>query len=387
MIKATKRSLLEYIKKVLHSSPLIVIKTYMLLYTTYCRIKSFWFPVNIYTGITHEGGDPLKFCYLGWDRRILSYWLNTIFNQYEQISYKKLIPVWKINKYLKDNALKCDLAMIELNNKLLKQPPCTELGFVLPRWLKMHMDVDLTLSLMGNQHFIRRRIRKHSLKVEKGFSEQDFAFFYKKMYKPYVESRHKDSAYVENYQKMLQDFKKNNSTIYFVITEGLKVAGLYEQKYDGIPYVYAFGVLDGSDEIMRMGVIGALYYFALTDHLKKDIKRVNIGGASPWLKDGLTQYKLLLGGKVSEMEHQNSLRLKFMPLVNSKAVKDFLTFKSFVYLENENMYCAIFTDETKEDTAVQLKMHYSQTNFMSIDKIKVFSFNSQNKLSEFITGA
>jgi hypothetical protein len=148
--------------------------------------------------------------------------------------------------------------------------------------------------------------------------------------------------------------------------------------------MHAVGVLNGSDDIMRMGVIGALYYFALTDHRKNNIKRVNIGGTSPLLKDGITMFKLSLGAKVSEIQHQNSIRLKLLPLGNSPAVKDFLTSNSFTYIENEYVYCAIFKDETKEESEIKFQKLYNQTNAMSVKQTRVFCFNTHNKLSEYI---
>jgi hypothetical protein len=386
MIKLTKRILTDYLREIYHSSPLIVVKTHRRIFSAYNKIRSFWLPVYVYTGIAHVSDNSLKFSYFGWDHKVLSYWLDKIFDKYEQIPYKKLIPFWKINKYLKDNAIKCDLAVIELVNKFVKKIACKEAGFVLPRWLKMYLNVDLSLSFIKQGGYIPRRIRKHSLEVEKGFLDQDFVFFYEKMYKPYIARRHKDSAIVENCKMMLRDFKRKNSIIYFIIKDGIRVAGLYEQNYNGIPFMYAVGVLDGSDDLMRMSVIGALYYFALKDHKEHKIKRVNIGGTSPLLKDGLTMFKLSLGAKASEIQYQDSLKLKLLPFGNSSAVKSFLTSNSFTYIENEFVFRAIFKDETKDESELTFQKLYSDTNIMGVEKTRVFCFDSNNKLSECITG-
>ncbi len=101
-----------------------------------------------------------------------------------------------------------------------------------------------------------------------------------------------------------------------------------------------------AEDIMKMGVIGALYYFALVEHRKNNIRRVNIGGTSPLLKDGLTTFKTLLGAKASEYQYQNSVGYKLLALGNSSVVKDFLTSNPFTYLEDDHVYCAMFKDET-----------------------------------------
>lgn len=377
--------MLDYLKNIFHYAPTIVIKTYQRIYIAYCKIRSFWLPVHIFNGIVHEDGSSLKFSYLGWDLKTLSYWLDKIFNKYDQIPYNKLIPFWKINKFLKDNTIKCDLAMIELKNKFVMKYTSKVTEFVLPRWLKMYLDVDISLSVIEKDKDVLRRIRKHSLKVEKGFSEQDFLFFYNMMYKPSIDYRHKDSAYIENYKMMLQEFNRTDSLIYFIIKDDLRVAGLYVQIFDGIPFGHAIGILEGSDDYLRMGVMGALHYFALKDQKEHEIKRFNLGGTSPLLKDGLTRFKLSLGAKVCEIQRQDSIRLKLRPLVNSPSVKDFLTSNSFIYIENEILNCAVFKDVAEEELSIKYQQLNSQTTAMGVDRTRIFCFNSQNKLSECIS--
>jgi hypothetical protein len=180
--------------------------------------------------------------------------------------------------------------LIELRNKLVSQHTGKIFGFVLPRWVKMYMDVDLSLSNHKKIKDIRRLINKYSFDVEKVSSYHDFVFFYEKMYRPYIASRHRQSAVIEDCKKMLHDFRSEKSAIYFILYEGIRIAGLYEQTENGIPYMHALGVLNGDEDLLKMGVISVLYYYALVDHHNNKIKRVNIGGTSPLLQDGLTRF-------------------------------------------------------------------------------------------------
>jgi hypothetical protein len=380
----TKQNWYDYLKNVFHHSPPIVIQTYQHLYIAYCKIRSFWLPVHIFHGFTHKEGCSLQFSYLGWDHKILKYWLDKIFSKYDQIPNKKLIPFWRINRYLKENSVKSDLALIELKNKLVEDYISLEAGFVLPRWLKMYFDVDLSLSIIEKDKDILRRIRKHSMKVEKGYSEQDFLFFYHMMYKPNIAHRHKESAYVENYKMMLQDFKRCNSLIYFITKDKKRIAGLYIQDFNGVPFAHANGILGGADDYLKMGVLGALNYFALKDQKENGIKCFRMGGTSPLMKDGLTRYKLSLGAKVCEIQQQDSIRLKLQPLVNTPAVKDFLKSNSFIYIENEKLYCAVFKDQSEEKPSIKYQLQDSQTKDIGVNKTRIFCFDSRNKLSECV---
>jgi hypothetical protein len=377
MKKPIRQSLQNYLKKI---CPYAIIKIYKRLYSVWCQIRSFIVPVSEYSGLTNFGGSSLKFSYIGWDHKILSYWLNSIYTQNNLVWHKKLIPVWKVTHYINKNKKRIDIVLVEMAIEKMKQQISEEPGFILPRWIKMHLNVDLSLSIIGKHHFISRHIKKFSLESEMGNSEQDFIFFYENMYRPYIVSRHKDSAVIEEGKTMLKDFKGNKSRLYFVIKDGTRIAGLWEQNENGIPYLHAFGVLSGSDEIMRMGVIGALYYFAISDHQKNGIKFINIGGASPLLKDGLTHYKLLLGGQVSEIQKQDSLRLKLLPLKYSSAVDDFLRSNPFIYIENESIYCAVFKAEKDAGPDEEFQKQVVLANKAGAKETRVFRLNSLNWL-------
>lgn len=373
--------MIKLLKKIYHLSPLFVMKTYLYFYSIYCKIRSNFLPLYVIEGTPNDSYHVLRFCYFGWDHKIMGHWLKRIFQKYDQIQYIKLVPFWRIHKYLKNKTLGCDLAILELSNKHFRKYTQNATGFELPRWLKMYIDVEISLSLIRKDGDIPRLIKKNDLSMEKGSTDQDFQFFYDKMYLPNVITRHKDGPVIEEYKLMLKEFHRCNSTIYFVIKDGQRVAGLYVQFFER-PFLHALGTINGSNDALKMGAIGALYYFVLIDQMEQNVKYINIGGTSPLLKDGLTRFKLSLGAKVGDYKKQDSPRLKLMPLVNSASVKDFLSSNPFVYIENENLYCAAFKNEEQEAPNINYQKLYSRSTAMGLDKPRVFCFNSKNKLSE-----
>ena len=138
-------SIVDRLKKIYHSSPLIVIKTYSFVYSVWIRIRSYWLPVQQFTGIARDGGNSLNFSYLEWNYQVLSYWLVKLFESYERIPGKKLVFVWSIKKFSKDKSSTSDLALVELLNKTARRSARTSNGFTIPRWLKAYMDVDASL--------------------------------------------------------------------------------------------------------------------------------------------------------------------------------------------------------------------------------------------------
>lgn len=379
MSRVEKPGFVDRLRKIYHSSPLIIIMSYKALYNGWTKIRSCLLPVHLYKGTIRDGGKPLIFSYIGWNYQVLSYWLEQIFEQFEKIPCKKLIPVWKINRISKGKIVNTDLAMVELLNTNSLHRKRDIKGFIIPRWLKCYLDVDLTLANSKKRREANRIIRKFSLEMEISTSSSDFEIFYKKMFRPYIESRHRDSACVEDYKKLLHDFNKKDSTLYFVKKEGRRIAGLYEIDQDGIPYLFSVGILDGDKKIMKMGVVWVLYYYVLTSHRDNNIKRVDFGGTSPLLTDGLTWYKVCIGAKASEIEHQDSLKLLMLPLRNSPAVTDFLKSNPFIYIENNNVNCAIFKDETIPGSKEEFQKRYEEARSLGLNEIKIFRLDTHQK--------
>jgi hypothetical protein len=386
MNTVSKKTVKDYLKQVLHASPLFVIKGYMFLYAKWYALRSFLVPVHHFNGKIHGSGETLVFMYLGWDRKILSYWLRRIFTECDPVSKPKYILSRHIDRFLNQHKGICDVALVELSSVNAMHHAENLTGFVLPRWVKMYMDVEQSMSVITRNATIPRRIRKHALGLERANTEADFEFLYDNMYKPYISARHMGSAVLEDRKKMTEDFRLGDSTIYFITREGRRIAGLYEQYINGEPYMHGGGVLDGSEDFLKMGVIGALYYYALENYQHHHVKRVNIGGTSPLLTDGLTAFKISLGAKVSEIPRQDSLRLKLIPLSNSKGLKDFLTGNAFAYIENDSIYCAVFSEKPPSEAADELEQRNPHVSEMGVNRIRVFYFREGNGIVESRTG-
>lgn len=374
---------MSFIKKIFHSSPRIVTTTYSKLYSFWSKIRSLWLPIHLYKGTLTGSSNTLYFAYFGWNPLFMSYWLVKMFDQYEQVPGKKRISAWRINRFLSENKLKCDMAIVELSKGFTSRIAKEANGFILPRWLKMYLDIERSLTLIRKGSRVIRRIRQHSLEVEYSSKPEDFKFFYERMHKPYIQKRHNDSAFIEDYKDMLNDFNRKESTIYFILKDGVRVAALYEQNAEEFPHMYAIGVLDASPDIMKLGVVGALYYYSLENHHNNNISRVNIGGTSPLLTDGLTKFKLSLGAFVSEIENQDSIRLNLIPLTNSSGVEEFLSSNAFIYFENGGVDCAMFrAEELTEESEIAFQKQYDKTSSIGVKKTSVFVFDKNHKFSK-----
>lgn len=374
--------LVTLLRRVYHSSPWPIIWVYSKIYLFWSRIRSFRLPVHLYTGVTPGNGHKFTFAYFGWNPLFLSYWLEKFMDRQEKMPFKKHVHVRRIKAFLEANSIDADMALMELSKKLPEVKTEKHSSFVLPRWLKMYLDVDLTLSKIKKRRDIPKRIRRHGLEVETSTTPEDYKFFYEQMHKPYIQDRHQGSAFVEDFKEMFHHSKSKGSILYFAKHDGKRVAGLYELKEEKGPHMYAVGILDGSEEIMRMGVLGAIYFYALQEHKANGIKRVSFGGTSPHLNDGLTMFKLFLGAQIYGIEHQDSPRLSLIPLKKSPAVKDILVSNPFAFIENNAVLCAMFTDSADKEPDEEFQKMYFRSLRINAKSSRIYCFDENNGFSE-----
>lgn len=378
--KKSKSLIYGFLKRIFHTSPMFVIRFYSRLYLIWSRIRGFWLRINMYEGRSREGDHILKLIYLGWNDQVISYFLSFFFTDYSTLpSGKKILP-WNLKEYVDEQQRNGALILVEMSNRSVRRHLKNVSGFVLPRWLKMYIDVDFSLSQNKRINDILRLIKKHSLGYEISDKVEDFDFFYYRMYSPYVLGRHGGSAVVENYKPMREDFSNYRSLLYFITREGSRVACIYERYYDNTPYIYALGIIDGSEEVMRMGVIGAMYYFVLENHMKNNIKTLKIGGTSPFLNDGLTFFKLSLGAKVLDLEFQDSLKLQLIHPDTASAQK-FLTANPFIFIEKDKIYCAVFRDDNDPEAGPKTQRILAHAENLEVDGIRILKFNADHTIS------
>jgi hypothetical protein len=347
------------------------------------NVRSFVLPLTCYEGEELSSGEHLKIAYLGWDERVAHYWLKRFFRRSEQSKGKFYVPVWKIKNYLLRNTSGYDLAIMEAKMFTRRFIPSRE-GFVLPRWLEMQIDIEKTLHILGRSEY-QRLIRKNDLTYEKRSSEADFRLFYEKMYLPYISIRHKDAAVLADYKQFLNNiFRKKGSQMYFIIKEGIPVAGSIDEIKKDFVRMSGIGILDGREDLLRMGVIPALYYFQSLEYKRRKIRSVNIGGSSPILTDGLTQFKYSIGAQLFETIRKCETYVGLIPLTRSRAIRKVFSANPVISI-NEKLYQRnIFVDPEEEDMIDHLQNILKRTSFDYIRKTKIFCFNNSEIVRDWI---
>jgi hypothetical protein len=374
---------LKYLLNLHHQMPYGLRQRYLPIIKALRNVRSVVLPLHFFEGEEPTSGERLKIAFLGWDGRIENYWLKKLFTSQKQIGKSTPIPLWKTENYLKHNIHNVDLVIIETNSIARKFMP-SDSGFLLPRWLEMKMDIEKSLKIMSRREF-QRLIRKYHLTFEKRYSEADFRLFYERMYLPYISVRHKDAAVLADYNQFLNNiFRKKGSQLYFVMKDGEPVAGSIDETKEDSVRMSGIGILDGNEDIKRMGVITASYFFQALEYHQRNIKFVNIGGTSPILTDGLTVYKYSLGAQLFETVRKCENYLRLIPLTRSVAIRSMLRANPFISINDNQYQRNIFIDPGMEEARMKLQHTMKETSFDNIKKTNIFCFNNEELVMEWI---
>jgi hypothetical protein len=211
-------------------------------------------------------------------------------------------------------------------------------GYILPVWTPARINIDRPECEIFNRnmtHFkdIRRRIRKYNLTCEVLNDEESFRTFNKRFYLPYIKSRHGNEAFLEDLNEM---WKVHRHPFLLAIKENETIVGMsFCRVSDDSLHLMRAGLIDGKEEYMCHGIIGAIYYFGVLEGKKQGCKFLDLGGTRPFLTDKLTKYKVGLGAELVLKLSPTKEYLWFAVNENSKVAMDFLSENPFMYLGND----------------------------------------------------
>jgi hypothetical protein len=377
-----KNKLIRLLKRIGHSVSPRYRGIFMIPVNLIRKLRYYILPVYLYRGKEKFSGQPVKIAYLGWDSKISNYWMERLLEGKYDCNRKKIILFRKVSNYLSRHSNIYDLALAETNNNTRTRIAPGE-GFILPRWLMMQIDTGEFVKLMIS-HDVTRRIRKNELKFEFRNSTEDFAFFYKRMYLPYIAKRHGESAIILDYKYFLNKFKNRESQLSFILKDGNPVAGSYIEYIGDRLRMGGLGVLDGRDDIIRMGVIGAVYYYKILECYNKGIKSINIGGTSPLLADGLTRYKLSMGAKAENIRYFDDDTIWFLPLRDSLAMRSILKSNPFVYRTGKELHSVIFVDPSEYEDKKEFLKLVNRNTVGNIKETNIYCFDNHLKIDKWI---
>ncbi len=297
-------------------------------------------PVLIFEGLERGSKSRLTFVYVGFHPQLEHYWTQiSLCEDFRKQDMGRHFS-WNIFSFLKKMPFGCDFLLMEENLLTLR---CFHiiLGFQIPYWVSMELDISAPIEkLLGSQRYsIQRKIRKNKLSHVMTKDRKLFDDYYYNMFLPYIRTRHASTVHLNTYQELLGMFSRGG--LILIKKEERIVAGALFEFVGQEVKLRTFGIREGKWEYVLDGALGAAYYFMVVEMKKQGYAKLFIGGARPFLNDGVTRHKILLDAYLAKDKKRSCLWLVL--LRNSIGLKHFLTDNPFFFLdEKKDFYRAIF---------------------------------------------
>jgi hypothetical protein len=291
--------------------------------------------IRLFIPVYKLESDSNKILYAGYSSKKKHYYARLLLDKNIKSTFFGMRFFWQIPDLLKSH--KSEMVIAEISHFAFDYFR-KYYGYIIPDWASIRINIDRPISDIINSiscdyKDVTRRIRKYNLTYEILTDKESFTLFNDRFYVPYITKRHGEEAFIEDLNVIL---KSAQPPILMAIREDGNIVGmsLIRKTGDILNYM-RLGLVDGNEEYRRHGVIGAIYYFGMIEGQKMGCKSIDLGGTHPFLNDGLTKYKLGMGG---EFHSDFSLLKEYLWLglnENSASAKELLCRNPFMHLDRE----------------------------------------------------
>jgi len=237
------------------------------------------------------------------------------------------------------------LAVLE-TNQAMHQWLGDDGWFFIPAWLVGEIQVPLPEKALRSDtvRTIHRKIRKYGFEYEVTCEEARFKEYYDNMHVPYVTKEYGPTACLQSYAEMRTRCEAAGYALVLLRKKSqpdVIVAGglvIYEPEK---PRLWSFGVRDGNVELVREGVLAALYFFCFEHLAKQGFKLANMGGSRPFLRDGVLTFKKRISQSIV-LGRWEGFAVRILEL--TPATKAFLLNNPFFFVSRGRVHGAVFTE-------------------------------------------
>jgi len=364
-----KDRIINLIRKIHHSMPPGIRKSYRFVRVMAEKISQYILPVYHCSATDSETGEVLSMVQVGWDKKLMHYWLDRFSDQHGELIRRRWITVQGIPGYLASKKIDSELVIIDSSaSTLAKRLPG---GFQLPRWMELIMDIE-SVTRKKKFHNIRRNIRKQSLDYVIRNSSEDFDLFYHHMYTPLVRNRHGAQADVSDYKHFASKFKNENANLFFIILNDEPVAAAYVEDNRDFIRLSAVGVLEGNREIYRLGVIGALYYFVILYYREKGRKSLFLGKSMAVVLDGVAEFKREFGATPYLEDLGNQSKYYLMPMKETDVLTRMMKRNPVFNLQDQQLNIAGLVDVNDFGDKMAFLKHFKRFYAAQVERTTLY---------------
>lgn len=294
----------------------------------------------VLSGRERSGGHRLVLLYAGNKAYPANraYLRNTLFSAPCSEHYLGKAWFWRRAHWEQFKRSECVLEIAEAP-RLLRAFFRTDRSLFIPSWIDGRVALTAPAILPFDHYSFRwemRMIRKNQLGYTVSTDPAQLRLFYDTMYIPNISRVHQDGAVIDSFDVLLQGLK--HGEILFITRDGEAIAGalmLFAGREAHMTYA---GIKEGDTAYVRLGAVGALYYFGLLHAHARGCARVAFGWSRAFLEDGVLQFKRQRG---MALTHPYKMGFSVRARIEAAAVQDFLRSNPFIFLDHGG-FCGAF---------------------------------------------
>lgn len=304
-------------------------------------------------------GGPLTVTHIGLD--YAKPFLNDLLFVEEPMELRgKEIPFWHYDELVSSPS--SDLIIVEATRHLIRKLPRRNAA-VLPQYVHHILDVrgdwqDVKSRFRKSVRHEFRLTRKYGYEYEVSHDGRDFELFYDDMYLPTMRDRHGALASPMPPGEAYQYFR--HGLLFWVKRDGRRVCGSICQIAQGTVICMVMGVINGDQQLIDQGVVGALNCLRIQWANEQGYKAINfLGSGIPRLSGGMFQHKRKWGTAICVPPHLN--RQIWIGIRRSTpAVSQFFRENPLIVVDEDGKLHGLITVDDPHDISAETKEEWEK---------------------------
>lgn len=284
------------------------------------------------------------------------------------------LPVWRLQRLLNEWRSAADLVDVEIDRTSARLF-LNATYLALTRWITSWMNVPEDLREFGRTHRNAqtdlRRIRTKNFECCLSREMKDFELFCDKFHRPHVTTRHGDMTKVS--PRWMLRYVFHQGMIQWVTRKGEKLAGGILTIKGKVLTKRVNGVLDGRADLLKEGVLSALYVHAMQVARQFGCTELNMGGSMPSLHDGVFRYKSKWATGLRT--HEGFLSSNCVTLLDwnrlAGPVAEFLSQTSLIHHDHDGYSALWVFPHDHPLTAETLQQHYDRLDTAGLRRFDI----------------
>jgi hypothetical protein len=346
----------------------IISKWFVLIWRT---LFTSFYNYEIWEGIEQSSMQGISIAFIG-DSENGHYFKELIFKKNPKVTAMRGLYGWQLKKKIHNNPMAMDMTIVDI------QFPVTIFfrsdGMLhVPRWVKQRISIDSDWEKVeqGIRHKVRKEvrrvIRKYGYQTRIVHGKKAAAFFYERIYRPFILHRYGAEAFVVSQKKFLRECR-HGQILELLRDDNVVAASLIRKTGSQLSVVWT-GVNIDLDDKEHAGASDVLDYFSLCYAHQCGCSYLDLGPSRARLNDGLLRYKKKWGaalytGKIPQGQ------FLIIPHNFSIAVQAMLAEAKFITLENGRFVARV--PITKDKILVDLEKQSRQDWVDGLDLLYYF---------------